>query len=211
MNLKESFRYQNFLETKLSGVVNFLTNSSNITTKKETHNRKKSNPDADDETLENVTERSIKLQVNDLMDFVVHVMIEKEKLADAITTAKSACGIDIDSAVSLNKKRQALVTTFTYMGNIKPLERNTTGRGYKFNNEGNQTTYVYDIKEVTTIDFDRNKVKAIAKQLITTSDEVSNKLDKIMIDTEVNYVPIYDVNDTLEDVLDQFMTEKAPQ
>jgi hypothetical protein len=197
------------LEEKLNAIVGYLGYESNVTTKKQIHNRKKSNPDAEDETIENAVERTIQHPVNDLMDFVVHLVDEKQKLADAITLAKKNCEIDIDSAVALNKKRQSVAQRFTTMGNIKPSERVTTGKGYKFNNEGNQTTYIYEIKEVTSIDFNRNKAKAVAKELVSKSDDVSNKLDKIMIDTNVDYVPIYDVNDTFEDVLEQYMLSKT--
>lgn len=210
MNLKESFRYQNFLEEKLNTVITYLGYESNVTTKKEIHNRKKANPDAEDETLENTIGRTIECPVTTLVNFVVHLIDEKQQLADAITVAKKTCNIDIDSSVSLNKRRQTVAQRFTQMCNIKTTEKvNPRAVGYKFNNEGNQVTYNYEVKEITTIDFDRDKVKAVAKNLIKKSDEISTLLDKIMIETEVVYTPLYDISDSLDDILALYTTTTA--
>jgi hypothetical protein len=129
---------------------------------------------------------------------------QKESLSTAINKAKVTCGLDIDGSVSLNKMRQSINSVFANMANIKATEKTTNGRSYKFNVAGDQVPYTYEIKEVTTIDFDRTKVKAVAKKLIKEADEISAIIDKLMIDTEVDYEPIYDVNDSYEDVLSVF-------
>ena len=36
-------------------------------------------------------------------------------------------------------------------------------RPYVFNNDGNQTTYCYDIDRIMTIDYDRNKAREMVK------------------------------------------------
>lgn len=206
MNLKEAFRYQNFLDSNLSKITEYLSYNQNVTKTTQKHLRNKANPEAQDEELDTTKDRQIEYPVNTLIDFVSHILEQKEKLSIAINDAKSSCGLDIDSAVSINKKKQEVARVFSRMGNIKPSETIKRGTAYKFNAEGNQTTYAYDINEVSVIDFDRNKVKAIAKRLVTEADEVSTKLDKIMIDTEVVYSPIYDVNDSFDDVLEQYIT-----
>ena len=73
--------------------------------------------------------------------------------------------------------------------------------GYKFNAEGNQVCYRCDLKQVTTINFDRNKVRAYAATLSQEADRVSAELDKRTVNTQVDYVPPFDVNDTFADVL----------
>lgn len=205
MNLKEAFRYQNFLDRTIENVTDYLDNNQNVTKITQNHLRKKANQDAENENINTTSERKIQLSVNSIIDFLVSLMGEKEKLCNAISDAKGSCGIDIDSAIAINKWKQSINRTLATMGNIKPLERTVRGCGYKFNAEGNQVSYVYDIEEVSVIDFDRNKVKAIAKKLITESDEVSSNIDKIMVDTVVNYNSPYDVNDTLDDMLDEFV------
>lgn len=209
MNLKESFRYQNFLESLITKANIYLTNPSNVTKIAQTHLRKKANPEAEDETIDLTSERQIQVEVNTIVDFLVHIVHEKELLSAAISSAKAACGTDIDGAVVVNKCKQQISGILSSMANIKPSERITQGKGFKFNAEGNQTQYIYDVKQVTTIDFDRNKVRGVAKKLIAESDDTSRLLDKLMVDVQVEYAAPYDVNDNFDDVLDEFVSKKA--
>lgn len=205
MNLKEAFRYQNFLDRISGEALQYLGYNQNVTKTTQEHLRSKANPDAENETVDTTSERRIQHPVTSIVDFVVSIVREKEFLSTAIDKAKATCGVDIDSSIATNKCKQNAVRVLSAMGNIKSTERVTRGQAYKFNNEGNQTAYQYEVKEVSTIDFDRNKVKAIAKTLIGECDDVSARIDKVMIDTVVDYNPPYDVNDTFEDVLDIFV------
>ena len=75
------------------------------------------------------------------------------------------------------------------------------GSGYRFNAEGNQVSYRCDLKKVTTINFDRNKVKKFAASLNKQADTISAELDKCLVNTEVAFEPPFDVNDTFAEVL----------
>lgn len=215
MNLKESYRYQNKLQNLLLQVQNYLvpdpyclTNNSNpnITKTIQKHLRTKANPNAEDEEIDLTKERKIAYPVNVIGDFAMHLLGLKEQLTEAITEAKrNKTPFDIDSAISNNKMRQSLADTFKKMCDIRSSERIIEGVGYTFNNEGNQVSYKYDIKETTTIDFDRNKFKKMFRKLMKQSDEVSNQLDKIQVDVEVDFEPPYDVNDSFEDILEQYV------
>ena len=57
------------------------------------------------------------------------------------------------------------------------------------------------MKKVTTINFDRNKVRAYAAGLSRKADGISAELDKRMVNTEVAYEAPFDVNDTFAEVL----------
>ena len=81
------------------------------------------------------------------------------------------------------------------------------GIGYKFNAEGNQVSYRCDLKKVTTINFDRHKIRAYATGLSKKSDQVSAELDKSMVNTEVAYEAPFDVNDTFAEVLQWHMSK----
>ena len=72
---------------------------------------------------------------------------------------------------------------------------------YKFNQEGNQVIYHYDIDEVITIDFDRKDIKGLIKKLTKQCDELSIVLDGLLVTTEVDYTPVFDINDSLEDII----------
>jgi len=79
------------------------------------------------------------------------------------------------------------------------------GRGYVFNNDGNQTSYCYDIDRILTIDYDRNKVRAMVKELNRSSDEVSIKIDEALLQTQVDYVPKFDLAGENRLILEELM------
>ena len=67
------------------------------------------------------------------------------------------------------------------------------GQGYVFNNDGNQTSYYYDIDRIMTIDYDRNKVRAMVKDFNRKADEASLKIDEALLITKVDYTPRLDL------------------
>lgn len=201
MNLKESYRYANYLDRLLDNAYSYLRNKGFVTTTKEEHLRTKVNSEAIDETLEVKKPYDVDFSPNNIIDFVVKVLNEKEKLTDAIAVAKSKTELNIDNSISMNKKKQEFVNVLNSLSNIKPSERQKNGSGYKFNGEGNQVTYYYTVLETTTIDYDRNDVRALAKKYLKETDEISAKLDAIEINTILDFEPKYDVNSTFEEVV----------
>ena len=83
------------------------------------------------------------------------------------------------------------------------------GTGYCFNNEGNQVSYRCDVKRVTTIHFDRNRIRRMCAELSRRADTVSTVLDTALITTEVDYTPPFDVNDTFAEAFGIFAGEGA--
>lgn len=202
MNLKESYRYANYLDNLLSTAYSYLQNKGFTTTTKQNHLRSKANSEASDEVVDVQKPYDVEFTPNDVINFVVGVIIEKELLADAIAQAKSGTEINIDNAVALNKKKQAFVSILNGIVNIKPSEKITQGTDYKFNQQdGNQIRYYYNIEETTTIDFDRNDVKALIKKYSKECDDISAKLDAIEINTIVYHTQKYDISDTFEDLV----------
>ena len=194
MVLKEALRYQNFLDLILSNATNYLCRTDFVTETKETHNRKKVNPLADDEIIEVKNVHNVDFTANDLIDVVCAVITEKEKLTKAITLAKRSTEIDIDSSVSMNKLKQRISSVFNNMASIKNSETTSRGTGY-------QLSYYYDVNSVTTINFKRDDVRNLAKKYQKETDEISTKLDAIELTTVVDFVPTWDVTDTFEEVV----------
>ena len=89
MNLKESYRYANYLDSLLRRAYTYLGNTGFVTTTVEEHLRSKSNPDVDDETIEVQKPYDVEFTPNQVIDFVVKVLDEKEKLSDAIAEINS--------------------------------------------------------------------------------------------------------------------------
>ena len=201
MNLKESYRYANYLDSLLRRAYTYLGNTGFVTTTVEEHLRSKSNPDVDDETIEVQKPYDVEFTPNQVIDFVVKVLDEKEKLSDAIAKAKSTTEINIDNAVAMNKKKQQFVSVLNGIADIKPSETKTTSKSYKFDINGEQKPYVYDVNRKTSIDFDRTDVRNLIKKYLKETDEISSKLDLIEITTQVDIEPRFDVNDKFEELV----------
>lgn len=201
MNLKESYRYANYLDDLLNKASSYLRNDKFVTTTKQEHLRSKVNSEATDEVIDVQKPYDVEFTPNDVINFAVKVLAEKEKLADAIAIAKANAEINIDTAIALNKKKQYFANTLEALSNIKPRQRTTSGKAYRFNINNEQVPYTYDIEETTTIDFDRNDVRNLVKKYLKETDEISAKLDAIEINTQVVFECSWDVNDSFEDIV----------
>lgn len=201
MNLKESYRYANYLDDLLNKASSYLRNDKFVTTTKQEHLRSKVNSEATDEVIDVQKPYDVEFTPNDVINFAVRVLAEKEKLAEAIAMAKANAEINIDTAIALNKKKQYFANTLEALSNIKPRQRTTSGKAYRFNINNEQVPYTYDIEETTTIDFDRNDVRNLVKKYLKETDEISAKLDAIEINTQASFECSWDVNDSFEDIV----------
>ena len=211
MYLKEAFRYQNFLNRMIEQTTSHLSSRNFVTKTTQEHMRKKANAEAEDETVEVVVDRPFECTNNQLVSLLEHLMDEKEKLTYAISAAKASSAIDIDAELANNRVRQKAAYVLSEMSKIRPSESVIRGIGYKFNDEGNQVPYNYDIKQVTQIDFDRNKARSKSRSMTAKADEVSASIDKVMVELEVKYDPEYSVNDSYVDVVEQFVSSHNPE
>jgi hypothetical protein len=209
MNLKEAFRFQKKLDALITETDNILDDERCVTLTKRTYLYKKANPDAENETITDIPCTEYYPQINELIAFVVYLLGEKEKLSAAINAAKRSLPLDLDGEVSLNRYRQQLSDTFRRMARIKGREvtEPNGGVGYRFNNDGNQVSYKCDVERVTTINFNRNTVRKYAAQLSQKSDSTSMKIDKCLINYEVDYAPAFDVNDSFDEVFEHFTAQ----
>lgn len=201
MILKEAFRYQNYLTSLFVQATSYLSREDFITTTTQNHNRSMVNPDAQDEKISVPKVFNVGYKPNDLIDFVVKLIDEKQKLSNAITEAKKSLDMDIDAAMSMNKTKQDFISVLRRMASIKSTESEKEGTSYKFNNDGDQVSYRYPVKEVKAIDYNRNTVKGLISKYKKETDKISTERDRIDIMTEVNYDPIWEVDTPLEDIL----------
>jgi len=211
MNMKEAFRYQNKLQRLMDEAQCILGREENVIKVENTALRHKANPEAEDETTVALPETEYAGQITEIAVFLMFLLGERERLSGAIREAKRAMDIDFDGEASLNAKRQDIASIFRRMGEIRSSENVLPGQGhgYKFNAEGNQVTYRCDLKRVTSINFDRNKVRAYAVGLNKKADKISAELDKQLVITEVDYTPPFDVNETFADVLSWHMDQNS--
>lgn len=207
MNLKESFRYQKFLETMMRSASTSIQTAGHCLITTKVHKKNKANSEVED--LTEVVECESTFYANDdVIKFMSWLVGEREKLTTAIGKAKASIGFDVDAAVETNKFRQILNNSVKGMLRQTPSKRTEQGRDYKFNVEGNQTPYYYEIEVVTEEAYDRNSAKAIMREMISASDKTSAEIDAAMINTVVDYTPVYDVNDSFDDVMAEFIEQE---
>ena len=212
MNLKEAFRFQNKLQSMMDEAQSILGSTANITKVQNTYLRKKVMPEAENETTIDAPATEYSEQITLVAEFLLHLLSEREKLSVAIFQAKAGLNLPagLDGEVSLNSKRQEVAGLFRRMAGLRSSEVliPNGGTGYRFNNEGNQVSYRCDVKRVTTINFDRNKIRKMCGDLSKKADEVSAALDSVLVNTQVEYTVPFDVNDTFAEAFEAFAGDK---
>lgn len=207
MNLKESFRYQNKLLKLMEEANAILSRERNVVKVENTILQHKVDPTAEDVVAYDIPDSEFAEQINGVVSLLMALLNEREKLSLAIRVAKQSMPLDFDGEVSLNAKRQETASTFRKMAEIRSSEKilANAGTGYRFNADGNQVSYRCDLKKVTTINFDRNKVRTYAAALNKKADQISAELDRCMVNTEVDYEAPFDANDSFAEILQQHM------
>lgn len=206
MNLKEAFRFQNKLQALMNEAQSILDDSRNICRTEITHLRKKVMAEAENETTIDVAPSEYADRIDKVVEFMLHLLGEQVTLAKSIHDAKAALEIDMDAEVSLNGRRQRIAATLRRMADIRSSEQTLAngGVGYRFNTDGNQVSYRCDVKKVTTINYNRNTVRAKVAELNKKSDDISAKLDACMVNSKVDYDAPFDVNDSFATVFEAF-------
>lgn len=205
MKLKEAFRYQNTLKLWIDEAEDFLTNRNNIVTIKETHKRSLVNKE-DEDVVKEINNREMDVEPNVMIDFIFDLVEEKNKVSKAISDAKRNSNVDLDVSIEINKSKQRLASIYKSLSNIKATERSRTDKAYKFNVEGNQTPYIYEVDEFISIDYDRNKVRKMEKKLEKECDSTSTDIEMLQLTIEVNHTPKYDVNDSFADLVESLQS-----
>lgn len=213
MNLKESYRYHNFLDTNISTLLSYLRYENNVIKVTESHQKSKSNNEAQDEEIDATTERQYSCKIEDIAYLAKQLVDEKLKLSLAIEDAKKDVLLDwtedgknltLDSAIEFNKNVRYIVGNLKYLVDLKSSEFKKTGKDFKFNVNGDQVPYQYNIEVKKEIDYDRNIIKELYKKLVTKADTISTQIDKAMLKDCVNYTPIYDLHDSVAEVVEQY-------
>lgn len=199
MILKEAFRYQNYLKTLQNDIYVHLRNRDNVVKNTETHFYSKSNNDKNDEEIVTVG----KIEPNKLIELINEVIAEKIAVTNAISKAKKSCEYDIDALLETNKFINNFVDCLKGLNVIESKETKTTGLDYKFNLNGEQLSYRYPVTTVSTINFDRNETRKMANKYSKQITDTSNLIDEINVTLKVDFEPKFDINDTVEDILNK--------
>ena len=195
MNLKEAFQAQNKIGELQNYITRYLSDNDNIMTVTEKHLRSKALAGQTDDTVDVSSKDEENFDVGKLLTIWQDLNRERELLGLAIGRAKATIDFNLDVEVENNKRRRSFLSVVEYMAIKKSSHelQKGAGKGYVFNNEGNQTAYCYDIDRIETIDYDRNKVRSLMKELILEADRVSIKIDETLLNTQVDYTPKFDL------------------
>lgn len=206
MNLKEAFRYQNKLQELTEQATEILEYDCNVTVTENTHLRKKVMPEAENETIVEAPSTEYADRITEIAEFLMFLQDERERLCLAVYKAKMHMELGLDTVAGINASRRNLLRVFKRMAELRSSEtvKPNMGYGYRFNAEGNQVTYKCDLRQVTTINFDRNRIRSFASVLAHKADETSTEMDLALVNTAVDYEPKFDVNDSFEEVFSGF-------
>lgn len=200
MNLKEAFRYQNLLTELSARAREYLGVKANVIKARQIHKRNEVNPEVPDLEKEDDVVRLY--DPNRVIQLLIDLIEEKERLTVAINEAKAECHVDIDGLVEGNKLRQNAISRLELIKNIRVEPSTETGRGYKFNAEGNQVSYYYDIESLPERLFDIEDVKKKIRDLRAVSESVSNQVDVLRVTTLVDFEPMFPITATFEEIME---------
>jgi len=213
INLKESFRLHNHLESVITDLTYYLNNEQNVVKVTEIHQKNKTNKEAMDETIDVVVEKRFDCKVEDILFLVKKLIEEKLKLSICIEEAKKELFLDwkengntlsVDCAVEFNKHIRNFAANLKRLMDLKSTETESQGSDFKFNSDGNQVSYRYPLVKKKVIDYDRNIVKEQYKKLMEKADIISTKIDQALLKDCVDYECIYNLHDSVEEIVEKY-------
>lgn len=205
MNLKEAFRYQKFLDGLISEAFT-LTRVKELSVKiTEKHKYSDVDPTATD-TVEVVECPKDYCSAN-VIELAAILTGEKYNLTNEISKAKAGAGIDIDAMIERNKYRFKMIDMAKAVLRFKNSKRKESTRGFKFNVEGNQVSYLYDVEIDEEEMYNRAAIKRLISDTSIEADRASAEIDAAMVNTVVDYTPLFDVNETFDDIMADMMSK----
>ena len=208
ITLKEAFRQQSFLQSLHGDCCRLMGDEDFYTKTTEKHLRAKVLPGQENEEVDISEPR--RHTVAEIVKICRYLMDEEEKLAHAVHQAKAKLEFDLDTAVIANKSRRRFADILKRATEFETQQslRRGSGTAYVLDKDGKPSTFSYDVETVKAIDFDRNKVKEASQKLFSLSEKTSLEIDRAMLTEVVDYEPTFDPNDSIQNVLDDFLSKQ---
>lgn len=209
MNLKEAFRYQNFLERTMMQLRTELCSPDTAFTITKTHKRKEAYSAVEDIT--EVVDRTGKYDPDVLLRAVTVILAERTDICAAIAHAKANMkdsegkAFDLDAALDTVKFQRTAIEGVRGMLLRKARTVMQEGTAYAFNAEGNQVPYVYTVEVAYAENYNRKAVQEKLRNLTSTADALSAKIELAQVTTQVLFTPMFDINDDFDDVIQNIM------
>lgn len=109
-----------------------------------------------------------------------------------------------DAELNTNKFRRDIIDRLKRYVSEYETEKKRTGSDYKFNEEGNQTSYTYPVKVKTTLNYDKNALAEKTGRLAADADEISDKADAFVLKTEFEFEPVFNIRDSFEIIIKSY-------
>ncbi len=176
-----------------------------------TEKHMKSSANAEAEDMMEVSGAEGRYKPNEIIEFMLRLVSERENLTDAISREKRYAmpgASDIDAALEANKFRRIVKANIDRIVSQKEGVTKRSGFDYKMNVDGNQTQYYYPVEVTRSYNFDKDAVKNIAKAVAADLDKASVCIESGLVNSTVNYEPVFDVNGTFEDAMEVFVNNQ---
>ena len=190
ISLKKSFELQNKLSYLVTKAELLLHNEDFMCEKTVHHYKSRANSEAVDEDTK--SDFNVSFTPMQLIDFYVYLINKKIEVSDAIESAKSQS--NYTKVVNGNILRREMLKTLQSVYEYKNYTTKEGRAAYKFNADGEQVEYEYDAEVVTTINFDRNAVRAIKARVSRQTNDASEFIDKCLATIEVGYYSILTIH-----------------
>lgn len=211
MNIKEAGQYANFLNDILGKAQTYSTRKEYMKKTTQTHLRSKVNPEVLDEIIEVVNTNKLDVTSDQLARLALDIIDEKMKLSMAIEKGKKKMNIDwkenderlsLDIAVAYNKQLRTLIYQLSTLKNQKAFESKGFEYGYKFNAEGNQVAYKYEVETVEDVTFDKDVINNLYKELQNKTNTISMQIDTVMLKDVIEFSPSFDILESFEEIVE---------
>lgn len=139
-----------------------------------------------------------------VISFISRIAREKEDLSEAIAAAKRGVTDNIDVLREVNIAIRSACRGLEYAARAKTVKKKTQEMTYRFDANGVQQPcrYSVDVTKEPAVDVDN--VRTELSRLRAEADKNSEAIDLAMVTTKVAYVPIFDVNDSYDNVIADF-------
>lgn len=214
MNLVEACKLAKNLEDLKYQIACIISDTNYSTKAVEKHLKSAVDSTLQDESCEREVNKMYDITVDQAIVLLDKLMEKKALLSSAIERAKHDIEIDVngiklayDSAVEYNKSlRDVAIRHIASLNRTKEGVTKSSGVAYRFNAEGNQTSYRYEIETEIELLVDIKETKKKEKEYRRLADEVSTKIDEAKLATKIDLELGIDVNDTLEDVIETLLS-----
>lgn len=200
MNLKECFAYQKYLAGVLFDAQNYLCNIDVLYDCTAVHHYSREVDGVEDK--EEKIEQTTQYDNDKVIRLMSALLDERTKVNLCIKQAKAAMEFDFDGELDTNRMRRTVIDALRKICRTKKSDRVEKGTGYRFNANMEQVAYRYDIEYKMTERFDREQTRKDMKRLRAEADAVSSKLDEVITNTQVDFVPLFNVGDDFCEIME---------